>query len=452
MSDRGIPNPDKTPVFGLDDIEEAGAPVPEVSSFPPEDTADGDGHAGVGELSIVLHDKLSGVRLVTDSFPVEIGNGRRFDMALRGPGPDGLYARIDRVGDAYIIERCHDGVFMAVDMIETTQFTLADSTSVQLGDHMLSIGFSSRVPASDSRGKKRAWLWGIPVVVLVLGVMLLRLLLVADEAESRVTVVDTTSGAESADSPAGAGGMEGSDESVDIQPAPSAPPSKDSPTREEDDTELAATPEIPPISWFFWLTDEPLPTPRDSDPAKQGESPTQEERVAPRRESQQNETAISEAAVKQAYKDALAAIRTFDSAESLAQRLSAWAVLAEAEQSLGPQEKQQLSVPRGRLRTQLVEELLADAQRQTQSGNLRRAYANYHAALELGATDPDGERLMSEQDAAAESLYRFGYRLKFSDPATAGRYWQEVLENVPTQSEWHRKARLALAETRGARG
>ncbi len=461
MSDTDKHHPDKTPVFGLDDLEAPAVSAGRVDSSPLANTHEPRPVEGDG-LSIVLHDKLSGVHLLTDKFPVEIGNGRRFNMALRGPGPDGLYARIEKDAGGLAIECCHQRVFMAVDMVEAPRHRLIGPVSIQLGDHLISFDFSNQVPAKPRR-KRPKWAILVAAVLLVLGLFLLQFLLVADEAESRVTVV----------APANQQGQTtavddlptAEDQEQALETVVALPVSLDAELSEPAPEQVVEAPQAggerkvlgpAPLSVFFSIT-RALPVMVESELVDvQTEPTTSSSRVPVVKDAkptiieryQRGETIMMTDA-SPALKMALSAIRDFYDSETLNMQMSAWETLVAAEKELGLGRP---STRREQIRAALGDTLSMAAAEQAVLDNARQAYAFYYRAAGLGHESVQGRQLMAALDAKAARLYRFGYRLKYTDPSTAGHYWFQVMDEVPSQSEWHRKATLALNETKGVRG
>jgi hypothetical protein len=473
---------DKTPVFGLDELEPATNHFPSESPSQPQASghmppADSTDTVNVHPV-IVLYDQLSQVRLSTDTFPVEIGNGRRFDMALKGPGPEGLYARIENDKGVLTIERSQPSIFMAAANVEVSRYVLTGPVSFQLGDHMIDFAFTDKLVRATPR-KRRRWILPVALIVLIVGAFLLRLLLKADEAESRVSVVTQN---QSISEPA----------SVQIAPAPadvSTSPGFDQATEasasDETDSEVAVNgsnntalePLTPPpaISAFF-TTSSLLPLPSARTPENLSKPPAQETEIS----STQARTPLRTQARAQAdapapvaddsasliaryrqgdplpsasgppeLKNAVSAIRAYYNSDTLDQQLVAWEALTVAERSLGLTETSQ---PGEEIRTALRESLLQAARQKEQEKEMRQAYELFYQAHSVGQHSEQGQQLMLTLDTEAAQLYRFGYRLKYSNPVTAKQYWEQVINQVPPQSPWHRKAALALGDTKRIKG
>ncbi|TGN41868.1 hypothetical protein [Marinobacter confluentis] len=390
-------HPDKTPVFGLDEVE------PQVTGSenavatktdPPQD------------VEISLHDALSGARLTSKEPIVEIGNGRRFDLALRGPGPDGLYARLeqDRKNGVCTIEKAQDGLFMAVDTVETDQAVLTDNATIQLGDHTLH--FSLIETRADSNPKKRPAKWIALAVVLVVATSVfgLKFLLSADEADSRVTVVEP-------------------DQAPNQETAPQIP----------ENPEPQAQPQSAPKS-------EALPD-SSPDPAKKPQPPKQESVASNEPEALTRIVQTSPPAPASADQQAEPQAPAPEPEQKPDQGNRN--TLAEGNEDSTPETPD--SDPQASSAA-----LQARAASARAAGDLHMAYSLYARAAELGKQIPEGRQFMAKMDQQAERLYRFGYRLKYSDPETASDYWRRVIDSAPPQSQWYQKANLALNDTTGA--
>ncbi|MEX1227405.1 MAG: hypothetical protein WD623_08920 [Marinobacter sp.] len=471
MSDTDKHHPDKTPVFGLDDLDRPATPSDEAGGDAVARTTKPKPAEGAGP-AIVLYDKLSGVHVVTDKFPVEIGNGRRFDMALRGPGPDGLYARIEQDAGGLAIECCHQRVFMAVDMVEAPRHRLIEPASIQLGDHLISFNFSEETPAKPRR-KRPKWTVLAAAALLVLGLFLLRLLLVADEAESRVTVVVPAKEQRPVDALEAQPGPDG--EVGALVPIVNPPVNVEAKIPEPDAQQMAGASQAEdepetfqpaPLAIFF-MTTRALPVAvapesvvGSTEPASQAKSESTTPGAQPRLsgarnvaptlvERYQRGEPIMTADAPPALRQALTAIREFYDSEILNTQVDAWETLVAAEKQLG---LDQPSARREQIRASLGSALSKAAAEQAVLDNARLAYGYYYLAAELGHGNAQGSDLMTALDDKAARLYRFGYRLKYADPSTAGAYWTRVMDEVPSQSAWHRKAKLALNQTKGVRG
>jgi hypothetical protein len=498
MAESGTHNADKTPVFGLDELE------PAVGNA--TDSVAETGNSGAGDIDagahLSLHDQLSGARLVTDRFPIEIGNGRNFDMALRGPGPDGLYARIERVDGAVRVERCHERIFLAVDGVEADVEALSVPGSFQLGEHVINLRYCDGVVARAQR-KPPKWTLLAGLGVLVFVALLMRFLLSADEAEQRVTLVsspqeqasaDASSVEASAGEPAAAPEVVPESPGVDTpadadtaddadqESADSIATSKDPSAQTSDATEVAASSVIDPIVIVIEsrpATKESKPTSSDSDPVTEPASrqardsePEEAPRRTARATSAPESTALQDggdrnsqdpaddrltryragelmplAKLEGALQEAHAAIEAFQNRATIEGRFRAWEDLDRAEAELGLAAP---SIHQEEIRDALGEELIAAATEHADEDDERRAYGFYARAAALGDVVPDGRRLMDRLDEHAARLYRFGYRLRYSDPVTAAHYWDRVLAEVPPQSVWHNRARTALDELREA--
>ncbi|HEA53657.1 hypothetical protein LCGC14_0683910 [marine sediment metagenome] len=451
MSEKEHYPPDKTPVFGLDELE---APLtdaqPTGREFPEE-------NAGTDNAPpcISLHDKLSGVSLVTDTFPVEIGNGRRFDMALRGPGPDGLYARIESHNGVLTIERCNPQVFMAADTVEVSRYLLTGPTSLQLGDHLIAFDFdSAKGSVATPPRKRRRWLLLVAVVSLIIGALLIRLLLVADEAESRVSVVSPETQSSEPEVkrppplPDGERAQPDVDQTVTASSGERVPEPETAAVPSAISLFFMATPPSPitPAATASVPTSTPVRAPIKSPTKKPVEGAVNSpELVARYRRGE----LVSFEAARPELKDALSAIRSYYDSETLDQRLAAWEALSIAEQAMGLEGP---SVRGEQIRESLGESLLQAARKKEQAEEDRQAYTLFSKALDLGQNSEEGRLLIITLDEEAARLYRFGYRLKYSDPSTARQYWVKVTNQVPTQSEWYQKASMALNDTKGIRG
>lgn len=460
---------DKTPVFGLDELE------PSPSRSQSQLNATGNADTISNRPCIALHDTLSQVRLTTDTFPVEIGNGRRFDMALTGPGPDGIYARIENNNGELTIERCHPSIFIAADNVEVSRYVLTGPVSFQLGDHLIDLTFAEK-PVKATTRKRPRWILPIAFILIIAGALLFRLLLKADEAESRVSVVTrgqpTIEPAPMELSPA----PEDTTTSTDFNSVPD--------TSAENETVSIATisdvkdtaPELivlPSDISAFFTTSSLLPLPATRPPKeavtepilkneavrKQAKTQMRTPMSAPPQQADDNNANLI-ARYRQGHflpsasgppelQDALSAKRAYYNSETLDQKRVAWEALDEAEKSLGLTKPSRQSEE---IRTALRASLLQAARQKEQKKEMRQAYELFYQAHSVGQSSEQGQRLMIALDVEAAQLYRFGYRLKYSAPITARHYWGQVISLVPPQSLWHRKASLALGSTKGISG
>lgn len=471
---------DKTPVFGLDELE------PSTNHFSPPSQSQANGPvapAGSADTvnvspAIVLYDQLSQVRLSTDTFPIEIGNGRRFDMALKGPGPDGLYACIENDKGILRIERSQSCIFMAADNVEVSRYVLTGPVSFQLGDHMIDFAFTEKLVKATTRKRPR-WILPIALIILIAAALLFRLLLKADEAESRVSVVTR-------DQPVSeAAPVQVAPAPAEVPTSPGFDPAPETSANDytvndvavSDSKNTAPEPFAPPpaISVFF-MTSSLLPHPSVRTPENLSTTPVQEVEItntrarAPVRtpaRAQAEEPApvaddsasliaryrrgdlLPSASGPPELENALSAIRAYYNSDTLDQKLAAWEALTVAEQSLGLTETSQ---PREEIRTALRAALLQAARQKEQGKETRQAYGLFYKAHSVGQDSEQGQRLMLALDVEAAQLYRFGYRFKYSNPVTARQYWQQVINQVPPQSPWHRKAAMALDDAKRISG
>ena len=192
------PDPlDQTPVLGVAEIE-SGSPaadgprpaeVPTSAAPPPAPRLE----TAEPPAAIRLRDSLSRADVVVTSFPARIGNGRHFDLPLRGPGPSGEYAVIHRDAGTLVVELSNPQVFMAVQGHPVARRDIQPGAVIKLDEHEIEVlAAEASTPGPDRQPDKPARWGGSVVAVLVAGAVLMAgamlFLLSADSASSRVTI------------------------------------------------------------------------------------------------------------------------------------------------------------------------------------------------------------------------------------------------------------------------
>jgi hypothetical protein len=588
---------DQTPVMGTPEIEarseksdKVSAETPKVAAAPPESPALAEPAPRLSGLR--LRDTFSGVDVVFRKFPADIGNGRSFDMPLRGPGPDGLYATIRREDDDLVIERAEGNIFMSVQGTQSEKHKLLPGVTLKLDEHVIEVeeapllvrkAESSEVP----KGKQRKTLI-VLLVVLLLMMALGVLLLSVDSTNSRVEVVpmpesvtrgSVSDAAASPESPAPESSTNSNSQPEADQPEPEKAESGDGPgenesvssvpdaetpqvTKEEAETpqeksavqspadgpagdgpepareagfsryaEAGVNSESPgqeppgsiqragPESSADSVTEAESPDEVRSEPdaddiSGAGKAPagadqktaaannktedgmavagaddtgteTSETRVAAesspaetrtttetvteqkagarvtgKQEQENSESSVSPELL-QAYlngelalpadKDWPAVMRAAVGAaadglatEEISEMRQSWQTLSHAEKFMKVYERP--SRPRAELRKRFAEALQDRAEQRQSLGAMAGAYRSYAELLRLGVRTDTAVEFVARQDEEAAELYRFGYRLRYTDPHTTRVYWQEVSRHVSAASDWYSKAANGLHE------
>ncbi|HET8790140.1 MAG TPA: FHA domain-containing protein [Modicisalibacter sp.] len=180
---RNPPVAESTPPLGAIDI---GAAEPEdAERTPTTDTlapapfnaepAPSDGTADMGAKAapnaLRLHDKASNAHGVVSEFPGTIGNSPACDLALKGPGPVGVYARLRHERNAFIIEKAHSEVPLVVNEKELRSVILMDGDILMLGEHEVHIRFDRVEPDAEkeqAKSKRKNRLRVIGAIALVI--------------------------------------------------------------------------------------------------------------------------------------------------------------------------------------------------------------------------------------------------------------------------------------------
>lgn len=216
---------DATPRFGVGEIEASALREGETETA----VSNGKDASAAINPPLKIRDALSRVEAVADRTPFTIGNGPLFDLALRGPGPDGLYAELRRDEDgALAIERRVRFLFVAADGFEFERVALREGQTIQLGAHTLTIEAASGedTPRRRRFPKRVAAGLGLAVATLLLA-LIARTLLFANEATNRVRVVDAQETAEENNPTDGAGEVARTDGDATKDVRPGAAPSRE---------------------------------------------------------------------------------------------------------------------------------------------------------------------------------------------------------------------------------
>lgn len=122
-----------------------------------------------------LYDKTSHVSAVVTDFPATIGNADDCDLAIKGPGPEGVYARIRNERNVFIAQLANADVTFSVNARPLQSVILMDGDVLALGDHEVRVRFThvkSSQPVDDRpRRKRRRLIAGLGGLVLVLALI-----------------------------------------------------------------------------------------------------------------------------------------------------------------------------------------------------------------------------------------------------------------------------------------
>lgn len=176
-----------TPVLGEDrvtvrpavDNPRSSNDVDVVENTPGSDlSVNGAAHAGESgrDTDVVnaldLYDKTSHVSAVVTDFPATIGNADDCDLAIKGPGPEGVYARIRSERNVFIAQLANADVTFSVNDRPLQSVILMDGDVLALGDHEVRVRFTHVEPPQPvddkPRRSRRRLIAGLGGVVFVL--------------------------------------------------------------------------------------------------------------------------------------------------------------------------------------------------------------------------------------------------------------------------------------------
>lgn len=170
----GVDVTEDTPGAGGADVTE-GTPGADSSV---EDDANTRGSAMATDVvnALELYDKTSQVSATVTTFPATIGNADHCDLALKGPGPEGVYARVRNERNVFIAQLADADVSFSVNERSLQSVILMDGDVLALGDHEVRVRFTHVEPSEQAdvvrRGRRRwrlmAGLGGVTLVLLFL--------------------------------------------------------------------------------------------------------------------------------------------------------------------------------------------------------------------------------------------------------------------------------------------
>lgn len=111
--------------------------------------------------ALELYDRTSQVSATIASFPATIGNADDCDLALKGPGPEGVYLRVRCERDVFVAQLVHTDVTFSVNDRPLQSVILMDGDTIVLGDHEVRVRFTHAEPPqpAGTRRRTRRWRW-----------------------------------------------------------------------------------------------------------------------------------------------------------------------------------------------------------------------------------------------------------------------------------------------------
>nr|WP_297460100.1 FHA domain-containing protein [uncultured Halomonas sp.] len=463
--------------------------------------------SGAGEKTkpnaLRLHDKASNAHAVVGEFPATIGNSPACDLALKGPGPVGVYARLRHERSAFIIEKAHSEVPLVVNEKELRSVILMDGDVLMLGEHEVHVRFArveADVEQEQSRNKRKNRLRVIGAIALV--IVLLMIVSMAwsylTEREAPLPAPKATT-ENIADHSAAGSWNDPADDASSLSAKPSPPsiaasspvePSRPAPLSESPrvaenlGSDTPSTP--PPTSSAIdqWDSPEPaaLSPPVASEPPRPADTVSDSNpQPQPQPSASDSQASARQLAVTAAIEEATDLYVAGNGEQAIGRLHQASAELqgdaGDRLQTMRERLDQALNAYRGGLAAidagrplEMVRQRdrLASAERPldtTQLSAYRReldaaaliayrswareadnqnatatAYRWYRRILSIAPLDAEAARRIAALDQAAKEQYLTGYRLETKDIKSALLYWRNAASMVPGASRWHRLA------------
>lgn len=461
--------------------------------------------SGTGEKAkpnaLRLHDKASNAHAVVGEFPATIGNSPACDLALKGPGPVGVYARLRHERNAFIIEKAHSEVPLVVNEKELRSVILMDGDVLMLGEHEVHVRFARVEPdveQEQSRNKRKNRLRVIGAIALVILLLMVVSMTWSYLTEREAPLPAPKATTESIADHSAAGGWTDPADDASGLPAEPNPPSvvASSPVEPSRPAPLSESPRVAedlgsdtpsmPSATLTAIDRRDSPEPAALSPPVASEPPRPADTVSDSNSQPQPLASDSQASARQlavtaAIEEATDLYVAGNGEQAIGRLRQASTELqgdaGDRLQTMRERLDQALNAYRGGLAAidagrplEMVRQRdsLASAERPldtTQPSAYRQeldaaaliayrswareaddqnatatAYRWYRRILSIAPLNAEAARRIAALDQAAKEQYLTGYRLETKDIKSALLYWRNAASMVPGASRWHRLA------------